>query len=458
MPLQTIMHSCARKIRALAVVSMVVLFCFFSGCTPSSIGQKGDISFCIDSATAQQILGFAAGFNSSRAAASVTEDNLKTAVISVSLKGDYEETKTKDFSSNGVNLSFNKVPIGAQIFAQAEIYYIDSNNTKVQICSGESDSIVVQDGKNSLSIDLTVVIEKAKEEGNQGGNENNNQGGEEQGNPEEKDKNVNYTVEYWLQNIDDDEYTLSSDTTLQTSFSGIVGKQSAVEAASITGFTLKQDVEQITLSENASENIVKLYYLRNEYTITYDSNSADSSIKVPEPITARYGKVVELSFDIAGSAEGSSGNLIFDGWKDSANNKYTSGRNKTLTVQGNDTLKAVWIVPGTKTTGQVEIQIETIAASDIQVVVKVDGTQITPDGTIEITDTTSTVSFVADSGYTNYTWKVNNVEVEDNNTSTLSLAISDIVGVCDITLLANKVQNGENIYHSYSAQIKKIGE
>ena len=172
MPLQTIMHSCARKIRALAVVSMAVLLCFFTGCTPSSIGQKGDISFCIDSATAQQILGLAAGFNSSRAAASVTEDNLKTAVISVSLKGDYEETKTKDFSSNGVNLSFNKVPIGAQIFAQAEIFYIDSNNTKVQICSGESDSIVVQDGKNSLSIDLTVVIEKAKEEGNQGDPEN----------------------------------------------------------------------------------------------------------------------------------------------------------------------------------------------------------------------------------------------------------------------------------------------
>ena len=164
MPLQTIMHSCARKIRALATVFMAMLFCFFTGCTPSSIGQKGDISFCIDSATAQQILGLAAGFNSSRAAASVTEDNLKTAVISVSLKGDYEETKTKDFSSNGVNLSFNKIPIGAQIFAQAEIYYIDSKNTKVQICSGESDSIVVQDGKNSLSIDLTVVIEKAKEE------------------------------------------------------------------------------------------------------------------------------------------------------------------------------------------------------------------------------------------------------------------------------------------------------
>lgn len=454
MPLQTIMHSCARKIRALAVVSMAVLFCFFTGCTPSSIGQKGDISFCIDSATAQQILGLAAGFNSSRAAASVTEDNLKTAVISVSLKGDYEETKTKDFSSNGVKLSFSRVPIGAQVFAQAEIYYLDSNNTKVQICSGESDSIVVQDGKNALSIDLTVVIEKAKEEENQGGNENNNQGGEEQGNPEEKDKDVNYTVEYWLQNVDNDEYTLSTDTTLQTSFTGIVGKQSAVEAVSITGFTLKQDVEQITLSENALENIVKLYYLRNEYTITYDSNSDDSSIKVPEPITARYGKVVELSFAI----EGSSGDLIFDGWKDSANNKYTSGRNKTLTVQGNDTLKAVWIVPGTKTTGQIKIQIETITTSDIQVIVKVDGTQITPDGTIEIADTTSTVSFVADSGYANYTWKVNNVEVEDNNTSTLSLAISDIVGVCDITLLANKVQNGENIYHSYSAQIKKIGE
>ena len=160
MPLTIFKHSCAKTFRTFAVLFMTVMFCIFTGCTQFSNGQKTSVLFCIDSNTAQQILGIAATSTSSRAAALITEEELKTAVISVSLKGDFEQTTTNDFSASGVNLSFSGVPVGARISAQAEIYYIDSNNTKVQICSGESESITVKGGKNSLSVDLTITIKQ----------------------------------------------------------------------------------------------------------------------------------------------------------------------------------------------------------------------------------------------------------------------------------------------------------
>ena len=150
--------------------------------------------------------------------------------------------------------------------------------------------------------------------------------------------------------------------------------------------------------------------------------------------------------------------MIFGGWKDESGNLYTSKRTKTLVVIENTILTAVWNSPDAKTTAQFEITIPPVETSDIQVVVKVDGTAITTTGTIDFANTNSSIVLEADSSYTTYIWKINNQLVQTNNTSTLTLQASEIQGVCDITLLASKTTDKETIYHSYTVQIKKTEE
>ncbi len=421
MPLQTIMHSCARKIRALAVVSMAVLFCFFTGCTPSSIGQKGDISFCIDSATAQQILGLAAGFNSSRAAASVTEDNLKTAVISVSLKGDYEETKTKDFSSNGVSLSFSKVPIGAHIFAQAEIYYIDSNNTKVQICSGESDSIVVQDGKNSLSIDLTVVIEKAKEEGNQGDPEN----------PEDTEKPVEREYCEYKNIIVNDNWHLS---------------------------IFNEYLDVVTCKEATATSIT--------FTLNHELNSADGMLQVVFGDSAYVeGKSYVCSYQIQGpvpdGATGHEMNVCCWVTKTQANRfstyNSTSPTETSFSMTCDTTEKGGLLffpeIPGEYTISDVAVIEVDPSAQEItpcSIEIKAAEAPAFEDIQVNIVRGNESIVFTAPEGFASYDWQLKCIGevIQTSNTNELVIEVSSLTKdlIYDLTLFADN--------KSYAYQIK----
>ena len=425
MPLQTIMHSCARKIRALAVVSMAVLFCFFTGCTPSSIGQKGDISFCIDSATAQQILGLAAGFNSSRAAASVTEDNLKTAVISVSLKGDYEETKTKDFSSNGVNLSFNKVPIGAQIFAQAEIFYIDSNNTKVQICSGESDSIVVQDGKNSLSIDLTVVIEKAKEEGKQGDPEN----------PEETEKPVEREYCEYKNIIVNDNWHLS----IFNEYLDVVTCKD-VTATSIT-FTLNHELK-------ADDGMLQVVFGDSAYV---EGKSYVCSYKIQGPVPDG---ATGYEMNVCCWVTKNQGNC-FSAYN-SASPTATSYKIECDTTDNGGILFFPQ-VPGEYTISDVSVvEIDPSTQSQTECTLEIKVAEAGTYDDIEVTVTEPSDSqnqnyiFTAPEGFGSYSWtlKLLGEEIQTSNTNKLVIDASTLIKgvVYDLTLFADN--------KSYTRQLK----
>ena len=168
MPLLTLKHDYTKKSVAVIVFFAAMMFCIFTGCTQLSNTQKTSVSFCIDSTTAQQIITLAAGSNSSRAAESgtevgaITEEILKNSKISVSLKGDYEETQTKDFELNGVSFSFNTVPVGAIIQAQAKIYYALADKLEITICEGESAAITVQEGRNILPVEFTIDIENTE--------------------------------------------------------------------------------------------------------------------------------------------------------------------------------------------------------------------------------------------------------------------------------------------------------
>ena len=77
--------------------------------------------------------------------------------IDVSLLGDYEYQKTALVKEDqAIQLKFRAVPIGAVVYAQAQIYtYKDeTKTTKIILYRGNSSSIIVRDRGNKLSIAL----------------------------------------------------------------------------------------------------------------------------------------------------------------------------------------------------------------------------------------------------------------------------------------------------------------
>ncbi len=82
---------------------------------------------------------------------------------------------------------------------------------------------------------------------------------------------ISYTVEHYQQNVTGDEYTLA-DTESKT---GATDQPTAAESKPYPGFTA-QSFEQKTV-EGDGNTVVKVYYTRNEYTLTYDLNGSDAS-------------------------------------------------------------------------------------------------------------------------------------------------------------------------------------
>lgn len=103
-----------------------------------------------------------------------------------------------------------------------------------------------------------------------------------------------YTVNHWLQNIDNNVYTLDADQT-QT-LSGTTGEMTKAQAHSYSGFTA-QAFEQEAIEADGS-TVIDIYYDRNVYDITYQITGAyfaDESYKVVENI--KYGSSLTLIGD-----------------------------------------------------------------------------------------------------------------------------------------------------------------
>ena len=82
---------------------------------------------------------------------------------------------------------------------------------------------------------------------------------------------ISYTVEHYQQNVAGDDYTLAD----KESKTGAAGQPTAAESKSYPGFTA-QNFDQQTVKGDGS-TVVKVYYTRNEYTLTYDLNGSDAS-------------------------------------------------------------------------------------------------------------------------------------------------------------------------------------
>ena len=98
--------------------------------------------------------------------------------------------------------------------------------------------------------------------------------------------NVQYTVIHWLENADDDEYSLKK----SESKIGTAGNQTAASAKSYDGFTAQTITQKVIAGDGST--IVNVYYKRNVYTVKFYSYSrlfSSSKEYTNLRITAKYG-------------------------------------------------------------------------------------------------------------------------------------------------------------------------
>ena len=147
---------------------------------------------------------------------------------------------------------------------------------------------------------------------------------------------ISYTVEHYQQNVTDDEYTLA-DTESKT---GATGQPTAAESKSYPGFTAPQSITQQTVKGDGS-TVVKVYYTRNEYTLTYDLNgsyAAWTDSETANSRTYRFGAAVTHPGANDLRREG----YAFGGWY--TDEACTSGNEFTATTMPAEsiTLYAKW--------------------------------------------------------------------------------------------------------------------
>lgn len=134
--------------------------------------------------------------------------------------------------------------------------------------------------------------------------------------------NAEYTVNHYLQNLNDDEYTLDKSVKL----TGSIDAYTAAVADMYPGFTAGE-VQQSTIAADGT-TVVSIYYKRNYYMVQFD---AKGGVNGPEPIYAKYDTRYDLP--VGPTKAG----YRFDGWIDSDGNRVTEG-----IVKANVTYTAKW--------------------------------------------------------------------------------------------------------------------
>ena len=89
-------------------------------------------------------------------------------------------------------------------------------------------------------------------------------------------ENAQYKVEHYQQNTSDDNYTLMDTESL----SGTTDTIATAKAKSYEGFTLNNDINDTESSGNIAANgsLIKQYYNRNSYTVTFIPDNGANNI------------------------------------------------------------------------------------------------------------------------------------------------------------------------------------
>ena len=134
--------------------------------------------------------------------------------------------------------------------------------------------------------------------------------------------NAKYTVNHYLQNLNDDEYTLDKSVEL----TGSIDAYTQAVANKYEGFTASEITQTPIAADNTTA--VDIYYTRNYYMVQF---AANGGVNGPEPIYAKYDTTYDLP--VGPTKEG----YRFAGWFDSDGNRVTVG-----IVKANVTYTAGW--------------------------------------------------------------------------------------------------------------------
>lgn len=408
---------------------LLVFICIFTSCSfINSVTNSSYLTFSIDKETASTIKAYRDAVEETEAVEQST-DNI---FIDISVYGDYEAKRTVPCQADST-ITFSELTAGFKVYSEGLVYSLekleDGTEKRIELYSGKSESMILKAGSNQMELTLKKRSHEAE--------------------PQE----VAFTVEYYLQNIDDDQYSLDKSEALK----GIAGKETEVSASVLEGFTAKEITQQEIKTDGST--VVKVYYDRNIHKLYYVEpveEEAEPVILLEE--SYRYGAEVKLKFDIIVEIEGHE-NSSFIGWYTEDEVIHTPEEENTLTMGDEDIfLIALWTEAEEpeepKESASISFTIVQEEVSDISVEVKVDDTEFTGSGTISGEDT-SVIIFTADASCTSYTWKFNgevvdttitDVVAEDNVLKVMMSGLSTGV-IYDITLLADD--------YSYSAQIKK---
>ena len=416
---------------------LLVFICIFTSCSLiNSVTNSSYLTFSIDKETASTIKAYRDAVEELEAVEQST-DNI---FIDISVYGDYEAKRTVPCQADST-ITFSELTAGFKVYSEGLVYSLekleDGTEKRTELYSGKSEPMVLKAGSNQMELILTKIAKEPE--------------------PEPELVEASFKIEYYLQNIEDDEYTLEDSKTL----TGIAGEETKVEASSQEGFTAKEITQQEIKADGST--VVKVYYDRNIHKLYYVEPvevTLDSSDEDAEPVilleeSYRYGAEVKLKFDIIVEIEGHE-NSSFIGWYTEDEVIHTQEEENSITMGDEDVfLIALWTEPEEpKESASISFTIAQDEVSDISVEVTVDDTEFTGSGTISGT-ATSVIIFTADDSCTSYTWKFNgevvdttitDVVAEDNVLRVMMSGLSTGV-IYDITLLADD--------YSYSAQIKK---
>ena len=123
--------------------------------------------------------------------------------------------------------------------------------------------------------------------------------------------NTQYTVEYYLQNLDDNGYTKDENATVTST--GTTDTQATAEEKSFDGFTLNKAVEGTVATDTIKgdgSTVLKLYYDRNSYKVTYQyaEGTPDAASALPTEATVKFGAEVTVA------PEATLAGYTFNGW------------------------------------------------------------------------------------------------------------------------------------------------
>ena len=142
--------------------------------------------------------------------------------------------------------------------------------------------------------------------------------------------NAIYTVEHYQQNTDLDGYSLIKTEKI----SGEAGNQTEARAQSYTGFTNKVFSQPAIAEDNST--VVKIYYDRNKYTVTFDANGGSGNTVTQEFYYGVIQALTENTYTFPG--------YTFSGWATKADGTVTYTDSANYNATGDATLFAKWEV------------------------------------------------------------------------------------------------------------------